>query len=144
MASLLWSCFFTIFIDTWNAVHMNTHLPDDRDPDITIFFRKLGWIVFAMIAPEPVCWMALNKYMYSRQILKQLKAISSRDTEWTFVHGHFIAMGAFVILLDDKPNPIRLDPPKLMVKNRIIPTPTFTKSDTEDKSKSNWFTKAIS
>lgn len=47
---LIWSCFATIFLCTWSAVH--PELPGLDDTSWKIFGRKLSYMALAIIAPE--------------------------------------------------------------------------------------------
>lgn len=52
---LLWSCFATVFLCTWSAIHPN--LPALGEKGSRIFFRRLSYVLGCIIAPE--CYAAL-------------------------------------------------------------------------------------
>lgn len=63
-ASLLHGCLFTIFICTWTALHMN--IPSRKWSISKRFFRKLGYMSMAIIAPEFIFAMAAEGFFTAR------------------------------------------------------------------------------
>jgi hypothetical protein len=47
---LLWSCFATIFLCTWNAIH--PHLPGLNESKFKIVRRRIAYVLLCLIAPE--------------------------------------------------------------------------------------------
>jgi hypothetical protein len=55
---LLWSCFVTIFLCTWSAIHPN--LPGLNESKFRIIVRRLGYVLLCLMAPEWFAIAALN------------------------------------------------------------------------------------
>jgi hypothetical protein len=54
---LLWGCFATIFLSTWNAIHPN--LPGLKESKTEIFERRLSYVLGCLVAPELYAFSAL-------------------------------------------------------------------------------------
>jgi hypothetical protein len=68
---LLWGCFATIFLCTWNAVHPNLPAMGERKRDI--FLRRLGYVMFCLTGPEIVAAIALSHFNSARNMQKQVR-----------------------------------------------------------------------
>ena len=66
--SLLYSCVFTIGLCIWTALHLN--VPSAKDGRWIVFFRKVGWMGYAFIAPEFVFGIA-SRQLYNAWQLRQ-------------------------------------------------------------------------
>jgi len=55
---LLWSCLVTIFLCTWSAVHPN--LPAATDSPYRILWRRVRYLLGALLAPEMLAIIALD------------------------------------------------------------------------------------
>jgi hypothetical protein len=65
---LLWSCFATIFLCTWNAIHPN--LPGLNESKFDIVRRRIGYVLVCLLAPEYSATLALTNLtnaMYFRK-----------------------------------------------------------------------------
>ena len=54
-ADILTSCLTTLLLCVWTAVHLN--VPEPGRP-VKHFFRKVGWLILALLAPELVVYTA--------------------------------------------------------------------------------------
>lgn len=63
---LLWSCFATIFLCTWNAIHPN--LPGKRDSKFRVFRRRFEYFIGCLITPEWFTWLALDEHSMARRV----------------------------------------------------------------------------
>jgi hypothetical protein len=57
---LFWSCFATMFLCTWNAIHPN--LPGLEDSKPKTFVRRVGLLLLCLIAPEVLAINAFNQF----------------------------------------------------------------------------------
>jgi hypothetical protein len=69
---LLWSCSSTIFLGTWTAIHPN--LPGLEESKSHIFWRRIGYVVWYLVAPELTAMYAISDFLAVRQIRKKLSA----------------------------------------------------------------------
>jgi hypothetical protein len=75
---LLWSCFATIFLCTWNAIHPN--LPGINESKTRIVGRRIFYVIVCLVAPELIAVMALNvlcNAMYIRKVTKAPATVGS-------------------------------------------------------------------
>jgi hypothetical protein len=65
---LLWGCFATMFLCTWNAIHLN--LPGLKDSKLRIILRRVGLFLLCLVAPEMFAIIALTHFLdVQRRIL---------------------------------------------------------------------------
>ncbi|KIM22219.1 hypothetical protein M408DRAFT_332995, partial [Serendipita vermifera MAFF 305830] len=99
LANIVWSCFSTIFLCTWVAIHPNVHFRAERqNPRWTetwlwdslheLVTYKLPLFVWALLVPEYILSWAVRQYV-------QAGAFSEKVPGWTRTHGHFMIMGGF-------------------------------------------------
>jgi hypothetical protein len=69
---LLWSCFATIFLCTWNAIHPN--LPALNESKFRVVGRRIGYVIICLLAPEFVALLALENLADAIYIRKEAKA----------------------------------------------------------------------
>jgi hypothetical protein len=77
---LLWSCFATLFLCTWSAIHPN--LPGLNDSQAAILWRKIRYVVLCLIAPELVAWSAIQHLWWARNVKRQVSNTMNR-TKYT-------------------------------------------------------------
>src|SRR5271156_3141171 len=66
--SLLYNCLFTIFLCTWNAMHLN--VPGENKSSLRVFLRKCKWMLMGVLAPEGIAIIAIEEWYNARQITK--------------------------------------------------------------------------
>jgi hypothetical protein len=79
---LLWSCFATIFLGTWTAIH--PHLPGLKESKNSIFWRRVGYVVICLAVPEAATMNAIDDSFNVRQIRKELRAQMRRHSQAYF------------------------------------------------------------
>lgn len=60
------SCFTTIFLCTWTAIHPN--MPGRQEGKVRITFRRVELAIWAIIAPEAMLFWALRQWSGARSI----------------------------------------------------------------------------
>jgi hypothetical protein len=104
--SLVSTCFATMILCVWTAIHANVF------PEKTLlwnrFWRKVtGGAVVALLAPEIILWRAIVQFKEAtllRKAINNVTTLTPRGNQrkpWNLMHGHFAAMGGYVINLDD-------------------------------------------
>ena len=63
---LLWSCFATIFLCTWSAIHPN--LPGIDEKARAIFQRRMTYVFGTLVMPEAMAWIALSDLLVARKV----------------------------------------------------------------------------
>jgi hypothetical protein len=142
-ASLLYSCFFTIFLCVWSSYH--PHIPGTADGPLKCYIYKLKWVGIGILAPEWLAFNAIKEMIAARELTKQMR--SFEHFYWTNVHSQFLLMGGFVIAkapesktIDDAHSFhefLRFEKP--VTRSRLIPT----RGDLKDRSKADGLTKTI-
>jgi hypothetical protein len=65
-SGLLWSCFATIFLCTWNAIHPN--IPQQSDNELSILARRVRYLLACLLAPEWFAVMAVDRFTDARKL----------------------------------------------------------------------------
>ena len=89
--SLLWSCLSTIFVCTWSVLHLNV---PKRHGTCYLFFRKLGYMFLAAMAPEYILFEASKIFFEARSILNRLSE-KYKDNGGTITHMKFACAHGF-------------------------------------------------
>ncbi|OAK96041.1 hypothetical protein IQ06DRAFT_352285 [Phaeosphaeriaceae sp. SRC1lsM3a] len=134
---LLWSCFATVFLCTWSAIHPN--LPALGEKGSRIFFRRLSYVLGCIIAPE--CYAALA--LWELSVALNYKA---QTPGWSLRQCFFLHMGGFVVQsTPQQTERFRLHPDKLfsMFKSGALPWPVIAEDEITSRSRADWFTKGI-
>lgn len=155
---LLWSCIVTICLCTYTIQRLQI-VPWSRSK--TMMFRKKGfWMVFTLLCPEYLTWIAVDQWRRARKY-KELCKLGYAD--WTMQHGFYVDMGGFKIKLEGESRrlegyekndeiwesnndlwiTIRLDDLIVLLKADIIPLPNIQLHDLEERSKSDAFARFI-
>ncbi|KAI4240629.1 MAG: hypothetical protein L6R40_004996 [Gallowayella cf. fulva] len=81
---ILWSCLFTIFLCTWVSLHLN--VPAGHEQYRHLFFRKMRWMVQAIMAPEFVLAFATGQKVEARKSVDLFKSLEiARENSSTTV-----------------------------------------------------------
>ncbi|KAG7006666.1 hypothetical protein G7Y79_00013g034380 [Physcia stellaris] len=113
-SGILSSCIITMVLCVWTALHLN--LPHHSHAKQKWYakrhsWRKFGWLVLTLLAPEFAVYTAWFQYREARKV-KNL-GISVRnevsvydpgagpDKKWSMVHAFYAVMGGFVIDVGD-------------------------------------------
>lgn len=65
----------TIFLCVWQAVHLN--IPPPGEPPYKQIFRRIGWSILAIIAPEVVALNAWLQYREARDLMRTVNVYRS-------------------------------------------------------------------
>ncbi|PVH99833.1 hypothetical protein DM02DRAFT_528246 [Periconia macrospinosa] len=108
--SLLVSCFATLGLCVYSAVHLN--VPAKREPYYEALFRQLKWCLIGLFAPELVLYTAWRQYASARQLCDEVEQARSklRDRSksatqsprytWTLAHGFYGTMGGIAVEIE--------------------------------------------
>lgn len=89
--SILWSCLATIFICTWTVLHLN--VPKPGHGRAYLQFRKIAWMLIALIAPEIVLFTSAEHLSDSRAMTRAWR--EKGDRGWTLTHAQFARAKGF-------------------------------------------------
>ncbi|KAG1817836.1 hypothetical protein EV424DRAFT_1324170 [Suillus variegatus] len=137
---IIWSCAVTLFACTGTAVHPN--IPGMDEGKFTVYSRRLGIMMMALISPELMITWATAQYLTARNAAKDFN--DSDAFEWTTTHGFFAWMGGFMLYFNDKPR-ATLTPDELLhfVHEGFVEMPIIVEADIEDRSKGDALSKGI-
>ncbi|KAK0648162.1 hypothetical protein B0T16DRAFT_407809 [Cercophora newfieldiana] len=158
---ILWSSLFTIVACTWTIHHPN--VPEQRDGRDPGFLGDLRWGLWSalesaklalvtILTPELIISVAWDQRRIAKKVMHELKERADRDgVPWTLVHGHYVAMGGFVLRSNalecgrgGKPYHLTADDVILLRTNdNIERLPNLTRDEITDKSKSDPVMKGI-
>ena len=79
---IIFLCFSTLIICTWNVVHFN--VPARRYSDSYRLLFQVLWMVIALGAPEVLLFLALNEYIRAGELLKGALKRPKHPTESTW------------------------------------------------------------
>lgn len=88
--SIVWSCLATVFICTWSALHLDVPTRHGR---WYLFFRKVGYMLGAVMAPELILGEAASGFYVARFFWKRLN--KQGDKRWTRTHIRFARANGF-------------------------------------------------
>lgn len=155
--SLLTSCFLTLVLCVWSALHLNIPPPDQTTLDGLLLSFK--WILAGICAPELVVFTAWRQWS-SAALLQRIVFENMRDgsscapgapNEWTITHSFFACTGGFAIEFADPslPSSAGSDVEKQVPRRLAITAkgmallaqcgfvPEISRREIDDKSKSN-------
>ncbi|KAM6490665.1 hypothetical protein JOM56_014008 [Amanita muscaria] len=126
LQSIIYGCFSTVFLCTWTALHLDVVYPSR-------LFRRVGWMMIALIAPELVLAKAFNDWRHTSNLLAKILK-NYPECGWTETHAQFVRMGGF--RLNEK---TFLD----CVKDGTIDLPKVSKDEILARSKGDSIAKTI-
>ncbi|KAG2137509.1 hypothetical protein DEU56DRAFT_736860 [Suillus clintonianus] len=127
LSDIIWSCAATLFACTWTAIHPN--IPGMEEEKWTVFSRRLGIMIMALIAPELIITWATLQFL---------------SAQWTVTHGFFAWMGGFMLYVNGEPlAPLRPDELLSYVDYGSVDVPVIVEADIEDRSKGDALSKGI-
>ncbi|KAH4119838.1 hypothetical protein HBH64_141750 [Parastagonospora nodorum] len=132
---LLWSCFATLFLCTWSAVHPN--LPGPNQSQFAVLWKRTQYVLICLIGPETMVWHVLMD-------LRSAVAVKRKIPAWSLKKCFFLTMGGFVVRFPDGQRR-RVRPEVLveLLQEGKLSWPDTTNEEIEDHSKSNWLIKAF-
>ncbi|KAF3004746.1 hypothetical protein E8E13_000096 [Curvularia kusanoi] len=124
--SLLLSCFATLGLCVYSAVHLN--VPRKGDSNLRVLIRECKWCVIGLFAPELILYTAWRQLASARQLCHKInkgreiendeqtsvdKTFKKREVvnrkhivaeQWTLAHGFYGSMGGFAIDIEPMEN----------------------------------------
>ena len=137
-ASIIYTCFFTIYACTWAALHLN--VPRRNLSHLGRLLRKIQWMILAVLAPEYISLTAL---------VQRSSTVSALSLNWPLqaesrVLAYYALMGGFELHFDDDAyHRLKFSEFQGLVRAGFIDAPDITAEEVTDKSKGNWFTKSL-
>ncbi|KAG6908175.1 hypothetical protein DXG01_005828 [Tephrocybe rancida] len=137
LLDIIWSCLATTIACAWVTAHPN--VPEPNEEWWWVTWTRIKAMFWALVAPELVFAWSCRQYLDARNHSKKYK---SRG--WTMVHGHFFAMGGFLLYEDGKPA-ATLDGDDLeqMSQSGEIDFPSISAEEIMDKSKGDGLSKVF-
>ena len=137
---ILWGSLFTIFLCTWTSLHLN--VPSLHEKYMQRWFRKLRWMVQALMGPEFIVAFATGQKVEAMRSVEMWR--NSGYPGWGMRHGFFANMGGFVVHpRDSQPFPVNSKQLHYLVTRDYTPFPAVTGKDIWDKSKQDGFQKML-
>lgn len=137
-ASIIYTCFFTIYACTWTALHLNVNRRGLSH--YHKFFRKMQWMFIAILAPEYISLTALAQRSSTVTALSDAWPLEDRSRALVF----YALMGGFELCFEDKTyHRLKYSEFRGLVRARFADAPQMTAEDVQDKSKGSWFTKSL-
>jgi hypothetical protein len=90
---LVWGCFFTVVLCTWNIQRLSISSPNQ--PHWSIRFERFGWAVLTLIAPESIAIFAIDEYLAVR---RQTHELQGKLDNWSRKHCFFGKMGGYMLI----------------------------------------------
>ncbi|KAJ6468374.1 hypothetical protein C8R45DRAFT_468299 [Mycena sanguinolenta] len=129
--AILTSCLITVFACTWLSVHPN--VPPPNQSKLAPFWRRLGLMLVAVIAPEFMAGFAARQFLDARWFAKGCNV--------SMTHGFFFAMGGFVS--QDGHHPITTPEQLRSQPEYMAAIQSIEVEDIEDKSKGDSMSKGV-
>lgn len=137
-ANILYACFFTLYACTWTALHLN--IPRRDTSPRGRLFRKLQWMVIAILAPEYITLTALVQRSSTVIALNETWPLEERSRALVF----YAMMGGFELRFDDGTfHRLTYSEFRGLVRAGFVDAPIISAVEVDDKTKGNWFTKSV-
>ena len=137
--SILWSCLATIFISTWSALHLNVPKRHGRS---YLLFRKIRWMLLAVVAPEAILAHSASHFFKARDLLKRIS--KGGNQEWTLTHMQFaIARGFYTRTQEGGKSKCDIEQLTKYIKTKSIDGPPITEKELQARGKSDLMIKLI-
>lgn len=137
-ANILYTCFFTIYACTWTALHLN--IPSRDLSSGGRLFRKLQWMIIAILAPEYITLTALVQRSSTVIALAETWPLKERGRALVF----YAMMRGFELRFDDGTcHQLAYSEFRGLVRAGFVDAPIISAKEVDDKSKGNWFTKSL-
>ena len=137
---IIWTCASTLLVAVWVMMHLN--LPSRNESLLKVSLRKAKWLVLALLAPELVMLFASGQWASAKRSVSDMKTSGVR--EWTMVHAFYADSGGFVLQTTDSPGfPVTAKQMHWLVAGDHLKMPEITKEEIWDKSKADFFAKAV-
>ncbi|KAF2650631.1 hypothetical protein K491DRAFT_638730, partial [Lophiostoma macrostomum CBS 122681] len=141
-ASLLFSCVSTILICTWSALHLDVPLRQDASA-ISLFLRKVVYLIFALLAPEMVALIAFWDWAGTRKLTEDMRT-HVVGSEWSSTLSFFVVMhGVRVQYPSGKMLPLPASGAHKFLRNDWVDLSVSSLEAVKDKSKASGFSKSV-
>ncbi|KAF2833866.1 hypothetical protein CC86DRAFT_462124 [Ophiobolus disseminans] len=135
---LLWSCFATIFLCTWSAIHPN--LPGVNESQVRTFWRRISHVVGCLVAPE---YYGLDALLS----LAGARTVQAQTPGWPLRKCFYLIMGGFIVEHDSGEEKHRkFMKPEYLIElctQKKIPWPEVDEDDIDDRSKADGLVKLL-
>ncbi|KIL62375.1 hypothetical protein M378DRAFT_25598 [Amanita muscaria Koide BX008] len=128
LQSIIYGSFSTIFLCTWTAFHFNLPYPP--------WWKRVGWMMVALFAPEIVFVQAFFDWTKSSDLLREILE-KYPECGWTETHTQFVRMGGF--RLEHANKKTFLD----CIRDGTIDLPELSKDDILARSKGSFIAKCL-
>lgn len=129
---ILWSCASTFFVCVWVMLHLNVPAPEDTI--YTLFWRKIKWVVWALLAPELLMLFASGQWASAKRSVVDMKALGYED--WSMIHAFYADSGGFVFQArGSQAFPVTAKQVWYLVQAKYMQIPSITTKEIWDKSK---------
>ncbi|EKM77090.1 hypothetical protein AGABI1DRAFT_13751, partial [Agaricus bisporus var. burnettii JB137-S8] len=141
--NIVLSCLTTILACTWVALHLD--VPKSHQSIWKYFWRRFGWMIVALIAPELIAGIAIKERLAAKKYMDEWNA-NFVSLRWTLTHGFLADMGG-IRLYDAGDKDLQKFRPgskifeDLKMRSIIQQTGLISCDDIQDKSKGDWMTK---
>lgn len=89
---ILWNCFFTIFLCTWSAIHLDVPKHADK---LYLLRNKMGWLCLGVVAPEVIALRAIVEWLRTREVLRNMRKGGWENA--TMLEAWYLSMGGIRI-----------------------------------------------
>ncbi|KAF2035351.1 hypothetical protein EK21DRAFT_13858, partial [Setomelanomma holmii] len=135
---LLWSCFATMFLCIWNAIHLNVPAPSDYE--MRIFGRRIRYVLWCLLAPEYFASMALNQFV-------EVRRLQAKSPGWSLKKCYFFMMRGFVYEVDSGEGKEQKTFPVTehyrLIQEKKLPWPEVDDRDIANRARADWILKSI-
>lgn len=138
--SILWSCLATVFLCTWSVLYLDVLKRHGR---WYLFYRKLGWMLLAIIAPEAILSYSYLGYSIARRVLRHLAQQGYK--EWILTHMQFAGAKGFRCHAPDTSRTTECDLYYLyeLIKEGHLDRPPVSEDELRSRGKSDLVIKLI-
>lgn len=121
-------------------LHLN--VPAKEDTFWTLFFRRMRWLVLALLAPELLMLFASGQWASAKRSVTDMKALGHQN--WSMIHAFYADSGGFVFQArESKAFPVTAKQVWYLVQSNYMQIPSITKKEIWDKSKADRLAKTI-
>lgn len=141
-ASLVYSCISTTIICTWSALHLNVPVQQDAS-NTSLFFRKLRYLLAALVAPELIAVFAYNDWLDARALTRKMRSLKGHCT-WSTPLSFFVVMyGVHVQYPSGQKIPLFAEYAVDYFQRNWLDPGSISLQVIRDKSKANGFNKTV-
>ncbi|KAK5172746.1 uncharacterized protein LTR77_002866 [Saxophila tyrrhenica] len=139
---IVWSCVFSILLCLWTMLHLN--VPTENDTYITIFWRKMRWLILGILAPELPMLFACGQYASAKRSVEDFRSLGYSEEQWTLCHAFYADSGGFKLQTEDfQAFPITAKQLHYLVNHRYVSLPAMSRDEIWDKSKADGVAKTM-